>query len=131
MNILVDTGVWSLALRRDTPGGDAAATLKQCIDRGELLFTTGIIVQELLQGLRGPKQRERLVNRLSSFPVIVPDLSDHIEAAALQRTCRRKGIQIHTVDALLAQLAIGHDLGFLTKDRDFELIARHIPLRLL
>ncbi len=89
MNILVDTSVWSLALRRDAPESDAVASLKQCIDRGDLLFTTGIIVQELLQGLRGPKQRERLVNRLSSFPVIVPDLSDHIEAAALQRTCMR------------------------------------------
>ncbi len=131
MNILVDTSVWSLALRRDAPESDAVASLKQCIDRGDLLFTTGIIVQELLQGLRGPKQRERLVNRLSSFPVIVPDLSDHIEAAALQRTCRQKGIQIQTVDAILAQLAIGHDLDFLTNDRDFDMIARHFPLRVL
>ena len=131
MNVLVDTSVWSLALRRDAPEGDSVATLKECIDRGDLLFTTGIIVQGLLQGLRGPRQRERLVDRLSSFPVIVPDLSDHIEAAALQRTCRRKGIQIHTVDAILAQLAIGHDLDFLTDDRDFEMVARHFPLRVL
>ena len=88
-------------------------------------------MQELLQGLRGPKQRERLIERLSSIPAIVPDLSDHIEAASLQRTCRQKGIQIQTGDALLAQLAIGHDLDFLTNDRDFQMIGRHFPIRLL
>jgi predicted nucleic acid-binding protein len=63
--------------------------------------------------------------------LIVPDLSDHIEAATLQTTCRRKGIQIGTIDALLAQLAIGHDLEFLTTDHDFTLIAGHVPLRIL
>jgi len=131
MNILVDTSVWSLALRRDTPNPDAVTTLTRCIHRGDLLFTTGIMVQELLQGFRGPKQREHLVERFSNFPVIVPDLSDHVAAAALQRTCRRKGIQIQTVDALLAQLAIGHDLDLLTTDRDFDLIARHFPLRMV
>ncbi len=46
-------------------------------------------------------------------------------------TCRQKGIQIQTVDAILAQLAIGHDLDFLTNDRDFDMIARHFPLRVL
>jgi len=61
----------------------------------------------------------------------VPDLTDHIEAATLQTTCRRKGIQITTIDALLAQLAIGHDLDFLTTDRDFTLMARHVSLRIL
>ena len=129
MNILVDTSVWSLAFRRDSPRGDAVFTLRECIDRGDLLFTTGIIVQELLQGFRGPKQRERLIERLSSFPVIIPNLADHIEAAAIQLKCRQKGIRIHTVDALLAQLAIDHDLDFLTNDKDFDLIARYFPLR--
>ena len=71
MNILVDTSVWSLALRRDAPDGEVVAILKQCIERGDLLFTTGIIVQELLQGLRGPKQRERLIDRLSSIPELL------------------------------------------------------------
>lgn len=131
MNVLVDTSIWSLALRRDAPDGDVVETLTRCIDRGDLLFTTGLIVQELLQGLRGPKQRERLLERFASFPLIVPDLSDHTEAAAIQRGCRQRGLQIQTIDALLAQLAIGHDLDLFTNDRDFDMIARHFPLRVL
>ena len=132
VNVLVDTSVWSLALRRDTPP-DIKETqiLARCLGRQDVLFTTGIILQELLQGFRGPKQRERLIEHFSSLPLIVPDLSDYIAAATLQTTCRGKGIQIGTIDALLAQLAIGHDLEFLTTDHDFSLMARHVPLRIL
>ena len=132
MNVLVDTSVWSLALRRDAPPDvREVRVLTECLKRGEFLFTTGIILQELLQGFRGPKQRERLIERLSEFPLIVPDLSDHVQAAELQTICRRKGIQVGTIDGLLAQLAIRHELELLTTDRDFKLIARHFPLRLL
>ena len=51
MNVLVDTSVWSLALRRDAPP-DIKETqlLAQCLQRRDVLFSTGIIVQELLQG---------------------------------------------------------------------------------
>jgi len=132
VNVLVDTSVWSLALRRDTPP-DIKETqiLARCLERQDILFSTGIILQELLQGFRGPKQRQRLIEHFSSLPLIVPDLTDQIEAATLQTTCRRKGIQITTIDALLAQLVIGHDLEFLTTDRDFTLMARHVSLRIL
>lgn len=91
----------------------------------------GIIIQELLQGFRGPKQRDRIVDHLGSLPLIVPELVDHINAASLQITCRRKGLQIGTIDALLAQVAISHDLDLLTTDQDFFLIAQYAPLRLL
>lgn len=132
MNVLVDTSVWSLALRRDAlPDTKETQTLARCLQRKDALFSTGIIVQELLQGFRGPKQRDRIVDHMGSLPLIVPDLTDHINAASLQITCRRKGIQIGTIDALLAQLAISHDLELLTTDRDFFLIARHAPLRIL
>jgi len=132
VNVLVDTSVWSLALRRDAPP-DVKETriLARCLERQDILFSTGLIVQELLQGFGGPKQRESLIEHFSALPQIVPDLRDHIEAANLQTTCRRRGIQITTIDALLAQLAIGHDLEFLTTDRDFTLMARHVPLRIL
>ena len=132
MNVLVDTSVWSLALRRDAPPDiKEIQILARCLERQDSLFSTGIILQELLQGFRGPKQREHLIEHFSNLPVIVPDLSDHIEAATIQTTCRRRVIQIGTIDALLAQLAIGHDLEFLTTDRDFILMASHVPLRIL
>ena len=132
MNTLVDTSVWSLALRRDIPPDTKEVRLlSKCLQQQDTLFTTGIIIQELLQGFHGSRQRERIVEQFSSFPIIVPDLNDHIEAATLQASCRRKGIQIGTIDALLAQLAISHDLDLLTADRDFTLMARQVPLRIL
>ena len=132
MNVLVDTSVWSLALRRDSPP-DIKETriLERCIERKDALFSTGIIIQELLQGFRGPKQHDRLIDHLGGLPLIVPELIDHIEAASLQITCRRKGIQIGTIDALLAQLAISYDLELLTTDQGFTMIARYAPLRIL
>ena len=56
MNILVDTSVWSLALRRDYPPDcQAVFRLKAALKDGENVFTTGLILQELLQGFKGPK----------------------------------------------------------------------------
>jgi predicted nucleic acid-binding protein len=132
MNVLVETSVWSLALRRDQPTEYLhVAVLNRCLERQDVLFSTGIILQELLQGFRGAKQRDRILQHFSSLPLIVPDLEDHVNAASIQTTCRRSGMQIGTIDALLAQLAIRNDLEFLTADRDFSLVARHTPLRLL
>ena len=132
MNVLVDTSVWSLAFRRDTPPDTTEMkTLLRCLERQDILFTTGIILQELLQGFRGPKQRERLIEQFFNLPLIVPDLTDHIAAAELQTTCRQKGVQVGTIDALLAQLAMANKLELLTSDRDFTLISRHLPLRIL
>lgn len=132
MNVLVDTSVWSLALRRDAPPDiKAVQILSRCLNRQDVLLTTGIIVQELLQGFRGPKQRERIIEYFSALPLIVPDLADYVEAAALQTACRRKGIQVGTIDALLAQLSIDHDLELLTTDRDFIIMSKHVPIRIL
>lgn len=132
MNVLVDTSVWSLAFRRDTPPDTPEMkTLLRCLERQDILFTTGIILQELLQGFRGPKQRERLIEQFFNLPLIVPDITDHIAAAELQTTCRQKGVQVGTIDALLAQLVMVNKLELLTSDRDFTLISRHLPLRIL
>ena len=51
MNVLVDTSVWSLALRRDSPP-DIKETriLERCIERKDALFSTGTIIQGLLHG---------------------------------------------------------------------------------
>jgi predicted nucleic acid-binding protein len=60
----------------------------------------------------------------------MPDRADHVEAAALRNGCRRHGVQIGTIDALLAQLCIRHSLMMLSSDRDFQGIADHSALRL-
>jgi hypothetical protein len=87
------------------------------------------VLQELLQGFAGPRARKQIIERFAALPLIVPDRRDHIEAADLRNACRRKGLQLGTIDALFAQICTRHDLLMLTADRDFHLAARHIDLR--
>ena len=111
MNVFVDTSVWSLALRRDAPATVAeVGFLRSALERGGAIFTTGLVLQELLQGFAGPRARKQILERFGVLPFLTPDRSDHVDAADLRNTCRRKGIQVGTIDALLAQLCIRHDL---------------------
>jgi hypothetical protein len=130
LNVFVDTSVWSLALRRDAPTDQPeVARLVTALQSGESVYTTGLIFQELLQGFSGPKFRDQIVDRFSALPLIVPDRQDHIEAATLHNTCRRAGIQVGTIDVLLARLCLRYDLELLTTDQDFVQIADRTPLR--
>jgi predicted nucleic acid-binding protein len=131
VSLFVDTSVWSLALRRDEPAGRAeVGMLVRAVEGGETLLTTGLVLQELLQGFAGPKSRSEIVERFSALPLIAPDRDDHVEAAQLRNHCRRKGVQIGTIDALLAQLCLRHELTMLTADQDFTRVAEHSRLKL-
>ena len=131
MSLFVDTSVWSLAFRRDAVATAAeAVALRQSLEAGDTILTTGLVLQELLQGFAGPRARRQLVERFAALPFINPDRQDHIEAADLRNGCRRSGIQIGTIDALLAELCIRHGLTLLTTDNDFSLVAARFPLRL-
>lgn len=105
--------------------------LERSLSGDDIIITTGPILQELLQGFDGPKSRDPIVRSFSLLPVIAPEVDDHIEAAGLRNMCRRKGIQVGTIDALIAQLCIRHSLQLLTTDEDFEHMAAHTPLSLL
>jgi predicted nucleic acid-binding protein len=130
VDLFVDTSVWSLALRRDVRSDEPTVErLRLALETGEGVFTTGLVLQELLQGFRGPKARDSIVERFGPLPFLVPDRADHVEAAELRNACRRNGIQVGTIDALLAQLCLRHGLVMLSTDRDFELMARHVELR--
>lgn len=87
-------------------------------------------MQELLQGFAGPRAHKDLVNRFAALPFVMPDRQDHIDAAEVRNHCRRNGLQIGTIDALLAQLCIRHGFTLLTTDKDFWQTALHCPLRL-
>ena len=126
----MDTSVWSLAFRRDLPApAKEAMALVRAIESGETILTSGLVLQELLQGFSGPKARDQILDRLSAVPLLGPDRDDHIRAAELRNHCRRNGVQVGTIDALLAQLCIRHDLMMLTADNDFRHVADHSALR--
>ena len=131
MTLLVDTSVWSLAFRRDI-NSDAPAVdvLRTALAGGDSIVTTGLILQELLQGFTGPRDRKQIVERFAALPLLIPDRRDYIDAAEFRNLCRRSGVQIGTIDALLAQLCIRHDLTLLTTDGDFTLAAKHSALRI-
>ena len=131
MTLFVDTSVWSEAFRRDTPAHHPAVLrLRDALAKGHEVYTTGIVLQELLQGLRGPKKRQVLIDRFEALPFVVPTRADHVEAASLRNRCRSRGVQLGTIDALLAQLCIARELEMLTTDHDFAHAARHVPLTL-
>lgn len=131
MNLFVDTSVWSLALRRDAPAdAPEIGALVRALQSGEPVVTTGFVLQELLQGFSGPKARTEIVDRFSAIPLLIPDRQDHIEAAELRNHCRRHGVQVQTIDALLARLCIRHKLAMLSTDKDFMNIARYSSLKL-
>lgn len=131
MTLLVDTSVWSLALRRDASSPEPQVQALRSALQGEaIVVTTGLVLQELLQGFSGPKARLQIIERFAALPLLRPDRQDHMAAAELRNTCRRAGIQIGTIDALLAQLCIHHDLALLSTDNDFALAAKHCSLRL-
>ncbi|HEX3673124.1 MAG TPA: PIN domain-containing protein [Rhizomicrobium sp.] len=130
MNIFVDTSVWSLALRRDAPNGPFVAELTRAINAGDGVFVSGLVVQEILQGVSGPRQRDQIIARLASFPYLTPEWDDHIAAAELFTRCRRAGVQVESVDVLLAQLCLRYDLTMLAADKDFVHMAKQCPLRI-
>ena len=130
MSLLVDTSVWSLALRRDASADDPEVqALVEALAGSDVVVTTGLVLQELLQGFTGPKAASAIVERFSALALIQPDRDDHIAAAELRNKCRRAGVQLGTVDALIAQLCIRNGLTLLTSDQDFTHAAKHCELK--
>lgn len=129
MTLLVDTSVWSLALRRDAPPDVLeVAALRRALEGRDVVMTTGLILQEILQGAVPDAARAAIVDRFTALQILAPTREDHVAAAEVRNACRRAGAQLGTVDALIAALCIGHQLTLLTTDRDFHHAARHTEL---
>lgn len=130
MNVFVDTSVWSLALRRDdVPSMPEIDALKRALETGSVV-TTGLVLQELLQGFPKPQTQAQIAHYFAALPMLTPDRDDHVHAADIRNRCRSKGIQVGTIDVLLARLCIRHDLPMLTTDRDFERVAEFTQMPL-
>lgn len=130
MALLVDTSVWSLAYRRDrSPDVPEIGALRSALAGGDRVVATGVILLELLRGFV-PERAQRTIRKdFATLDVVEPRWSDYEDAAGLSNTCRRAGVQLGSIDALIAQLAIANELALLTTDQDFVHAARHIPLR--
>jgi predicted nucleic acid-binding protein len=132
MNVLVDTSVWSLALRRTKESTHPKVELlRELLQTEQPIYLLGVILQEILQGIRKQSDFRKLIVSLEPFPLIHLKKEDYIEAAKLRNHCASKGIQAGTIDFLIASTAIRYGCGLLTADEDFARISNIAPLRLL
>lgn len=130
MKVLVDTSVWSMALRRGNPAGhQVVKELSELIDevRVEII---GPIRQEILSGIRSKKQFEKLRLYLAEFHDLPLDTADFETAAQFFNTNRKKGIQGSNTDFLICSVAYHRDLAIFTTDKDFERFSENIPIKL-
>lgn len=130
MTVLVDTSVWSLALRRRSGATHRAATeLAELISDGRVAII-GPIRQELLSGIRLRQDFERLRGHLRDFPD-TPLLSEDFERAAEHfTTCRARGIQGSNTDFLMSAISERTRFPILTTDEDFRTFAKVLPIEL-
>lgn len=133
MNLVVDTSVWSLVLRRPRveESHPLVREFRAHIEAGDGLFLIGNILQELLDGLRSKKDFDRLNGLMKPFPLLLLERDTYVSAAKLRQRCRSKGIQIGPIDSLIATACIEHGFPLLTADRDFRHIAKHSDLVVL
>jgi hypothetical protein len=131
MLLLADTSAWSRALRSDEPDRDPIGSALLAGLRGRhTIVVTGLILQEVLQGWKGARSRPDIISQFRYLTSVTPTFDDHVAAADLRNLCRSRGVQVATVDALLAALCIRRDLTMLTADRDFTHLARFTPIRI-
>ena len=130
MNVLVDTPVWSLALRRRHPPADSRAReLAELIGEGRAVMI-GPVRQELLSGIKSRSQFELLREHLTAFPDITIGAPDYEEAARFFNLCRARGIQGSNTDFLICAVAARRNMSIFTTDGDFTSFASILPIQL-
>jgi len=134
VNVLIDTAVWSLALRRKPQDLSAAekatvAELTELIQEGRARII-GLVRQELLSGIKTSGQYEKLRGILRSFPDEAVSTSDYEAAAKASNECRAKGVAVSVSDMLICAIALARDWPIFTTDPDFRNYARVLPVKL-
>jgi predicted nucleic acid-binding protein len=132
--ILVDTSVFSLAFRRKarlSPEEPLVQTLRRLIEQDRRVGVPGIVLQELLSGVRSETEFARLRGLMEGFPLVFATREDHVAAARIFNSCREAGVIVSTVDCLIAAIAVNTRSQLLTGDEDFQRMSPHCNLKLL
>ena len=131
--ILIDTSVLSLAYRRrvkTSPEPPLVQTFRRLVEEDQPIAIPGIVLQELLSGVRTPSEFERLQELMEGFPLLIATHEHHVGAAKIANACHQAGIAASTVDCLIAAMAVAVKSQLLTGDDDFERMAPHCGLQL-
>ena len=130
MNVLVDTSVWSLSLRRAKRVDNAASKeLAELIREGRVVMM-GAIRQELLSGIKVRAQFELLREHLGAFSDLPLESADYEAAAEAFNRCRERGIQGSNTDFLICSAALRRKLPVYTTDNDFLQYGKVLELEL-
>jgi predicted nucleic acid-binding protein len=130
VNVLVDTSVWSLSLRRAKRVDDTALKeLGELIREGRVVMM-GAIRQELLSGVKVKGQFELLRDHLRAFSDLTLEPADYEEAAEAFNRCRERGIQGSNTDFLICSAALRRELAVYTTDKDFLQYVKVLELQL-
>jgi len=128
--VIVDTCIWSLALRRSTTQDEFISQELTTLIYAERAKIIGPIRQEILSGYSNFEQYNKLKDKLDYFPnqTLIDD--DFISAAEFSNTCRTKGIQGSHIDFLICAVAYRLKMNIFTCDKDFGFYSQYLPIEL-
>ena len=130
MKVIVDTCIWSLALRRGSSSRSPIVVELENLIKDFKVQMIGPIRQEILSGIRSQSQFKKLKKRLASFQDLPILTKDYEKAAEFYNLCMSKGIQGSNTDFLICAVATRNKFSLYTTDKDFQLFSKHIPIKL-
>jgi hypothetical protein len=134
MNLLVDTPVWSLALRRKhadlSPREERVTQALAEVIRDGRAQLVGVVRQELLSGIREEERFRKLRDYLRAFDDPPLETGDHEQAAQMHNRCRARGIAGSAIDFLICAIASRRNWQIFTTDQDFERYRRVLGLKM-
>lgn len=130
MKVLVDTCVWSMALRRgEASGGREVSELMELVKELRVQLI-GPVRQEVLSGIKSHAQFTKLRDHLRPFPDIELTARDFESAAEFHNFCRSKGVRGSNTDFLICAVAVQQQMPIFTTDADFTFFQQYLPIKL-
>ena len=128
--ILVDSSVWiDFFAGRKTK---ATSYVIKSIEESSDLCTCGLILTEVLQGIRSDKEYENVKEILSDLIYLPISKNTFIHASSIYRSLRKSGKTIRSpIDCIIATICLEHEIMLLHNDKDFIAIAQHTKLQIV
>ena len=128
MKVVVDTSIWSSALRRGVQNNSAAVQELRHLVQDHRVQMIGPVRQKILSGIRHESQFNKLKAHLENFPDLSIITEDYVAAAKFFNLCRTKGVQGSNTDFLICAVAVRNKFAIYSTDKDFDLFSKHLPI---
>lgn len=131
MKVIVDTSIWSLALRRKKKHSTSEIRILESLIDNQKVCILGPIRQEILSGIKDNMQFLKLKETLNAFDDLQISTKDYELAAEYYNICRSKGVQGSNTDFLICAVSYNYKFPIFTTDKDFEIFSKHLPISLI